>query len=984
MGHLSRNRLTRCAQTNRFLPRHTHTLTVDPNLVLSLALIRRSYVASDMNCHRADDAQRAYKRLLGAERLDRDVRPSPAGPLPDRLDGLCWVRRLCIPVQGEVAHRPVRAKGARSGPPPFRRLDSMRRSPHREMRMVPDCAGLPPFLLFYVSPSQHLPHAHPGYEEPNFIPALPHAIVRSGAGSFPDEHGLREGSLVTMTGGTGREHATEKIEALRRKYEMLLESVAEGIYGVDQEGATTFINPAAVRMLGWGADELVGQRQHEIVHHSHADGSPYSARECPVYATVRDGRSRHVKDEVFWRRDGTSLPVEYSATPILEDGAVVGAVVTFRDVSEKRLAEERERQILREHVARKEAERYARELERMVKELAAKQALLDTVLEQMPAGVSIAEAPSGRGLYHNPEAERLFGHGMIEGEDYRCYAGYRAVHEDGTPYAAEEFPTARVVLDGEVIHGEEMRYRRDDDVVVLSVNSAPVLDAEGKRIAAVTTYFDITERKRTEEHERALLREQAARRSAEAAIAARDDVLGYVAHDLRNPLGAITMLASLLEISLPGDKQRENLEAIFRAADQMDHLIQDLLDVSRIEAGRLRVEEEPLRVEALLAGVCEMLQGEARGKGLTLEIDGAADLPRVLADRHRIAQVLSNLLANAIKFTPGGGVVTLRAEQDGERVRISVADTGSGIAPEEIPHLFDRFWQARSNRRGGAGLGLVIAKGLVEAHGGTIRVESEVGIGSTFSFTLPTTAASEEPDVSAVPLVFGSEGSLPVAAPRQFRVVLADDHPIVLRSVEEVLRRTGRFDVVAKVTTGEQAVERAHTLLPDLVVMDLAMPGIGGVEAIRRIAAADASIRVVALTAEDAGESIVAAMEAGASGYVHKSAVQESLVRALESAAQGDAALDNLGSRLLGERYRARRRQQEQTEEWLAGTTQQERRLLALTAEGYTSREIGRKLLLSAKTVDSYRSRLMRKLDLHQRSDLVRFAIRSGLLKSPQ
>jgi two-component system, NarL family, response regulator NreC len=259
-----------------------------------------------------------------------------------------------------------------------------------------------------------------------------------------------------------------------------------------------------------------------------------------------------------------------------------------------------------------------------------------------------------------------------------------------------------------------------------------------------------------------------------------------------------------------------------------------------------------------------------------------------------------------------------------------------------------------------------------------------VGIGSTFSFTLPTTAASKEPDVSAVPLVVGSEGSLPVTAARQLRVVLADDHPIVLRSVEEVLRRTGRFDVVAKVTTGEQAVERAHTLRPDLVVMDLAMPGIGGIEAIRRIAAADASVRVVALTAEDAGESIVAAMEAGASGYVHKSAVQESLVRALESAAQGEAALDNRGSRLLGERYRERRRQQEQTEEWLAGVTQQERRLLALTAEGYTSREIGRKLLLSAKTVDSYRSRLMRKLDLHQRSDLVRFAIRSGLLKSAQ
>jgi signal transduction histidine kinase len=227
---------------------------------------------------------------------------------------------------------------------------------------------------------------------------------------------------------------------------------------------------------------------------------------------------------------------------------------------------------------------------------------------------------------------------------------------------------------------------------------------------------------------------------AKRAIALRDEVLGVVAHDLRNPVGTVRMATDLLlDPKMRGSDAalERHLGIIRRQADRMERLIRDLLDVTRIEAGRLSVAAEPTPTGELIRDAVDALSPLVIEAGLHLAVQAGDDLPRVQADRERVAQVFSNLVGNAIKFTPAGGTLTLRAEPRESAVRFAVADTGPGIAADQVRHIFDRFWQAGHADGRGAGLGLAIVKGIVEAHGGEIEVESEPGHGTSFFFTLP-------------------------------------------------------------------------------------------------------------------------------------------------------------------------------------------------------------------------------------------------------
>ena len=229
-------------------------------------------------------------------------------------------------------------------------------------------------------------------------------------------------------------------------------------------------------------------------------------------------------------------------------------------------------------------------------------------------------------------------------------------------------------------------------------------------------------------------------RVLQRAIQARDDVLGIVAHDLRNPLGTILMQTTLLRQhgALPDRRSQKPADVIQRAATRMNRLIQDILDVTRIEAGGLSVEQTRVPARQVVADVVEAQKQLAASASIELRLDLAEDLPELCVDRDRLIQVFENLVGNAVKFTKPGGSITVGAAPRAGEVLLWVADTGSGIAGEHLPHLFDRFWQARPAGRRGAGLGLPIVKGIVEAHGGRIWVESTLGRGSTFFFTIPT------------------------------------------------------------------------------------------------------------------------------------------------------------------------------------------------------------------------------------------------------
>jgi DNA-binding NarL/FixJ family response regulator/signal transduction histidine kinase len=478
-------------------------------------------------------------------------------------------------------------------------------------------------------------------------------------------------------------------------------------------------------------------------------------------------------------------------------------------------------------------------------------------------------------------------------------------------------------------------------------------------------------------------REQRALEDAKHATRLRDEVLGVVAHDLRNPVSAIATYASLLqEPEVSDEKRLEWARTVHDLTAQMNKLIRDLIDVGKVESGTLELElDSALLPDVLIGDALALMEPLAAADGVQIRCEVAASLPAVVADRDRILQVFSNLLQNAVRFTPAGGTVSIRGEALAGEVLFLVVDSGPGISLEDRPRLFDRFWQARHSRRGGAGLGLAIAKGIVERHGGRIGVESRPGSGSTFFFTLPVAAA----DVSQPRPGDGRGARAPSAvepAPDRarpaIRVMIVDDHPLVRRGLREKLVRAGGFEVVAEATTGEEAVRMVPLSRPEIVLMDLNLPGIGGIEATRRITSGAPHVRVLALSAEPEDDVLLEVLEAGGSGFVRKASAAEDLIPALETVDRGEVFLYPSGNKLLLGEFRFVRTA---SETGLASVlTEQERQVLSLAAEGYNSTEIGKKLFLSPKTVDSYRSRAMRRVGLSSRPDLVRFAIRAGLL----
>ncbi|HSK20864.1 MAG TPA: hybrid sensor histidine kinase/response regulator [Longimicrobiales bacterium] len=228
---------------------------------------------------------------------------------------------------------------------------------------------------------------------------------------------------------------------------------------------------------------------------------------------------------------------------------------------------------------------------------------------------------------------------------------------------------------------------------------------------------------------------QKSKQRAEAATRARDEVLATVSHDLKNPVGTIyTSATLLLDIPLPPDAQERQIDIIRRTAQRMDRLIMDLLDVSSMEAGRFSVEPRPESMRSLVHEARELFAAVAAAQEVELRTDIPDEDVMVQADRGRVLQVLSNLIGNAVKFTPGGGSVTVIARREDGHARFTVSDTGSGIAEENLSRIFDRFWH--SGKAGGSGLGLAIAQGIVQAHDGRIWVESGAA-GTSFHFTLP-------------------------------------------------------------------------------------------------------------------------------------------------------------------------------------------------------------------------------------------------------
>jgi len=349
---------------------------------------------------------------------------------------------------------------------------------------------------------------------------------------------------------------------------------------------------------------------------------------------------------------------------------------------------------------------------------------------------------------------------------------------------------------------------------------------------------------------------------ARTAVRARDEMVAFVSHDLRNPLESISVATALLQREPQTAENTDNIASIAHASTEMQRLVQDLLDVSTIDEGRLFINQEQVDLPELISELHTIVSPQLKAKRARVEMRLDPDLPAVMLDRHRILQVLLNLIGNALKFGTHGGLVTLGAERQEDAIRIWVEDTGDGIRFEELPRVFDRFW--RAGHGAGAGLGLALAKGIVEAHGGQIGVTSQLGVGSTFSFTLPLhPMADVSPDGAGSP----NPRQQPI---RGLRVLLVDDDRVVAQSLVRLVRSFGHDVRVA--FSGEEALEVAGEFQPQIVLMDVSLPGLSGYDIARTLRSRPwaEGISLVAMTGWAREADRHRALEAGFDRHVTK------------------------------------------------------------------------------------------------------------------
>jgi len=592
---------------------------------------------------------------------------------------------------------------------------------------------------------------------------------------------LMLGKLVTL------DHLKERAEIEARQH-LILGAVSDGIVGMDNAGRMTFVNPAVSAMLGYTDDELLNNGMHVLVHHHYADGSEFPREACAMYLTTVDGQSRTIDNEVLWRKDGSALPVEYSTTPVLKDGTVVGSVVVFRDISERKAAEH---------------------------QIAEQQAAMQNILDHTPVGTAFSS--QGIFRYTNPEFQTMFG--VKEGD------------------AAERIypsPEVRQLLVDDL---KREGFLRDREMQLKSasgelrdylVTFMPMVH-DGQQ-GVMGFLLDINERKKAEAE---VLR---AKEVAEEATKTKSDFLANMSHEIRTPMNAIIGMSHLALQTNLDKKQKNYIEKVHRAGENLLGIINDILDFSKIEAGKMSVEAIDFRLEDVMDHLSNLTGLKAEDKGLELLFNLAPDMPTALVgDPLRLGQILINLGNNAVKFTDKGEIIVggemVSATESEVELHFWVKDSGIGMTPEQCGKMFQSFSQADASttrKYGGTGLGLAISKNLVELMHGKIWVESEAGKGSSFHFHIHL-GLQKEPMARRM---FRAEELLGI------RVLVVDDNASAREILAGMAKNFGlEVDVAWDGQNALQMIIKAEkkTLPYDLVLMDWKMPGMDGIETMQKL-----------------------------------------------------------------------------------------------------------------------------------------------------
>jgi len=633
----------------------------------------------------------------------------------------------------------------------------------------------------------------------------------------------------------------------------IVESSDDAIVSKTLDGVITSWNHAAERMFGYAPAEAIGRHITLIIPPDRLD------EETRVLASIRAGRRVEHFETIRVTKDGRQVAVSLTVSPVKDSsGRIIGASKIARDVSERRRGE----------IA---------------------QARLAAIIESSDDAI-ISKTLDGVITSWNGAAERVFG-----------WTAAEAIGQHITLIIPEEYREeeagvlSRLRRGDRIDHFETVRQRKDGQLLDVSITVSPIRDGRGTIVGASKVARDISAQRILDQARQALLeREQVARTEAEALNRSKDQFLATLSHELRTPLNAIYGWARMLEGGgLDPAAMRNATQAILRNSKIQVQLIEDLFDVSRVITGNMRLDVRPMNVFAPLEAALDTVRPAAAAKGIRL--DTALD-PRatpIMGDPGRIQQVVWNLLVNAVKFTPNGGRVQLSLRRVNSYIQITVSDTGEGIAPDQVAHLFERFRQADTGptrRHTGLGIGLSLVKHLVELHGGTVSgMSAGLGQGSTFTVQLPVSVVQEPPPSRPRPEPRPVEdpdiGSVKPISLRDVHVLVVDDDEESRELASLVLTDAGAETRTAP--SAREAMALLEEWPPDVLVSDLEMPEEDGFSLLRRARRAamlrSRKLPALALTAYGRSEDRVRVLAAGFNLHLAKPADPTELVLAVAS-----------------------------------------------------------------------------------------------------
>jgi PAS domain S-box-containing protein len=663
-----------------------------------------------------------------------------------------------------------------------------------------------------------------------------------------EEEALRSSALESVkTIARARQRAERELvaanEALEQKAQELarslalvratLESSFDGILVIDVDGRVTEFNERYLAM--WGLPrERVEFGEHarliDLCAPKLMDPEAYKIRAAEVRASLP------LQSDILELKDGRTYE-RLSAIQYL-DGQNVGRVWTFRDVTAQKRAES---------------------------ELRQQREWFQVTLASIGDSV-ITTDTQGRVTFLNPIAERMTGWTTAEALGLPLDSVFRIVNE----YSLKggENPIGRVLRNGATIGlaNHTSLIARNGTEISIEDSAAPIRDLNGNVCGAVMVFHDVTTRRRAE-----LALREADRR--------KDEFLATLAHELRNPLAPIRQAALISKAPGATEAQKRwSHDIIERQVRNMALLLDDLLDISRVTRGTLTLRMEETDLASMIDAAVEIARPLIDGKRHQLSIEIRNEHQRFHADPLRIAQVLANLLTNAAKYTDPQGQISLDADCESEQVVIRVADNGIGVSPESMPKIFEMFAQVSSSRdksEGGLGIGLALARGLIDLHGGSIEGRSAgLGRGSEFTVRFPKRARNIKSDPAAAPK--------PIAERPRLRILLADDNRDAAESLAALLEIDGHEVVV--VHDGPAAIEAFLEIRPQLALLDIGMPGLNGYEVAKKIRQShrDSAAKLVAITGWGQDDDKTRAIEAGFDYHLTKPVELERLTEIMQ------------------------------------------------------------------------------------------------------